>query len=127
MEGYLKNFNTIEEFKQADKQALFHATVHSVRAIPISFLKPTSPNSISPFNGKQIQQSTEQAQPALSPFLLLTFSDLKKFKFYYWFAFPGIVQNPVWEVKDQGWAPADVHMVSDLVKQISPVVSWLTD
>ncbi|KDN42002.1 hypothetical protein RSAG8_07047, partial [Rhizoctonia solani AG-8 WAC10335] len=67
--GTLKNFNIIEEFKAVDKSALFNeladelwAAMHSETALTdLSYL---------------------------NKFLVLTFADLKKYKFYYWFALP---------------------------------------
>ncbi|KAG0655939.1 Autophagy protein 7 [Rhodotorula mucilaginosa] len=43
---------------------------------------------------------------SLNPFLLITFADLKKYRYYYWCAFPAVVQKPGWEVVD-GWSSID--------------------
>ncbi|KAL7410058.1 hypothetical protein BDY24DRAFT_410611 [Mrakia frigida] len=97
--GLLKNFNTIEEFREADKPALFQSVVDSIHS------------------------SLSTSSPSLSPFLLLTFADLKKFKFYYWFAFPGLVQKPAWEVEGEelegGWKRVDSEELST-IKQLIP-------
>lgn len=87
LRGLLKNFNTIEEFKDASKPELLQPLVDSLAA------------TLSP-------GSDESSAPELSPFLLLTFADLKKFRFFYWIAFPGIVQKPAWEVAEAGWVEA---------------------
>jgi ubiquitin-like modifier-activating enzyme ATG7 len=42
----------------------------------------------------------------LNRFILITFADLKKYKYYYWFAFPAFVSKPAWEITNPGWLPA---------------------
>lgn len=74
IKGSMKIVNTIEEFKTIDKMELLNAScttlwedIRSGRAA-----KDTS---------------------LLAPFLLLTFADLKRHVFLYWFAFPSIAPN----------------------------------
>jgi len=33
----------------------------------------------------------------LNPFLIVTFADLKKYRYYYWCGFPALLQKPGWE------------------------------
>jgi ubiquitin-like modifier-activating enzyme ATG7 len=79
LRGSLHNVNTIEEFKAVDKQQFLkdagHDVLERIRADP----KPTF--------------------TTLNPFLLLTFSDLKNFKFYYWFAYPAL--NLTWFIEEK--------------------------
>ncbi|KAG8876401.1 Autophagy protein 7 [Tulasnella sp. 331] len=81
--GSLKNFNTIEDFKNANKQEIFNEAA------------------------KQMWATMDETGDAshLSQFLLITFADLKKYKYYYWFAFPAFISNPPWE-KVGEWQPA---------------------
>ncbi|KAL5639969.1 hypothetical protein ACGC1H_006511 [Rhizoctonia solani] len=89
--GTLKNFNTVEEFKAADKSALFNeladelwTAMHSETALTdLSYL---------------------------NKFLVLTFADLKKYKFFYWFAFPAFVAKPAWEIDSSGWLSAEEQL-----------------
>ncbi|GJN92628.1 hypothetical protein Rhopal_005663-T1 [Rhodotorula paludigena] len=88
LKGTLRNFNTIEEFKQVDKARLLEEL------------------------GDQIwheMTSTASAptHESLNPFLLITFADLKKYRYYYWCAFPALVQKPAWEVVE-GWKEVDL-------------------
>ena len=50
-----------------------------VRQLIASF---TSPDPIATFN----------------PFLLVSYADLKKYTYHYWFAFPALIQKPAWEL-----------------------------
>ncbi len=45
--------------------------------------------------------------PNLNPFLLVTFADLKKYVYHYWFAFPALVAKPGWEISEEGMQSID--------------------
>jgi ubiquitin-like modifier-activating enzyme ATG7 len=83
--GIFKNFNTIEDFKAADKAALINDVVSKIWDSIIT-TKDTS---------------------LLTQFLLITFADLKKYQYFYWFAFPAFVSKPAWQISDNGWKPAN--------------------
>ena len=84
MTGIFKNFNTIEEFKSTEtKKEIFNSVVDSIIA------------------------SFETDSPDLNPFLLVTFADLKKYVYHYWFAFPALVAKPGWEVDEAGLVNVD--------------------
>ncbi|OAX41208.1 E1-like protein-activating [Rhizopogon vinicolor AM-OR11-026] len=82
--GVFKNYNTIEDFKAADKAALCNDVASKIWDSIIS-TKNTS---------------------LLTQFLLITFADLKKYQYVYWFAFPAFVSKPAWEISESGWKPA---------------------
>lgn len=73
--GILVNTNTIEEFRTIDKNKLFQQVTEKLK------------------NAVESGQALENPS-ILSTFLLVTFADLKKYKFYYWFAFPAIIPHP---------------------------------
>nr|VWO96764.1 Ubiquitin-like modifier-activating enzyme ATG7 (ATG12-activating enzyme E1 ATG7) (Autophagy-related protein 7) [Ganoderma boninense] len=88
--GSLKNFNTIEDFKNADKAALFGALADKIWT------------SI----------TVDRLTALLTRFLIITFADLKKYKYYYWFAFPAFAAKPAWEI-DGDWASAESKLGAD--------------
>ncbi|BGP48193.1 Autophagy protein 7 [Rhodotorula kratochvilovae] len=83
LNGTLRNFNTIEEFKRVDKAQLLQELGDQI------WSSITSP-------------ATNTSVATLNPFLLITFADLKKYRYYYWCAFPALVQKPGWQVIE-GW------------------------
>lgn len=70
--GSLKNTNTLQEFKELDKNQY-------LRDRGLKLLEDIK-------TGKAVKDPS-----LLVAFTLITFADLKKYKFYYWFAFPTIV------------------------------------
>ncbi|KAF8328206.1 uncharacterized protein EI90DRAFT_1613500 [Cantharellus anzutake] len=97
--GYFKNFNTIEEFKAADKQLLFNNLCGEIWE---AFKDPNADPS-----------------EFLTRFLLITFADLKKYKFYYWFAFPAFVSKPPWDIEEDGWKLASEEFGTSGLESIS--------
>ncbi|XP_030971081.1 ubiquitin-like modifier-activating enzyme atg7 isoform X2 [Quercus lobata] len=73
--GILYNTNTIESFHALDKKSLLKAEAKKIW------------DDI--HTGKAVEDSA-----VLSRFLLISFADLKKWTFHYWFAFPALVLDP---------------------------------
>ncbi|RDB29505.1 Ubiquitin-like modifier-activating enzyme ATG7 [Hypsizygus marmoreus] len=94
--GTFKNFNTIEDFKAADKTALFNQEAEKI--------------------WDHILKTRNTA--LLSHFLLITYADLKKYKYYYWFAFPAFVSKPAWEIAEDGWRDATDQFSSEALSSI---------
>ncbi|KAH6630974.1 hypothetical protein B0J18DRAFT_394588 [Chaetomium sp. MPI-SDFR-AT-0129] len=79
--GYIKNVNTIEEFKNTDKSAMITDAGRQI--------------------WEAIQDGTIYSVPSLlSSFAILSYADLKKYRFTYWFAFPALHSESTW--KQQG-------------------------
>ncbi|XP_010279100.1 PREDICTED: ubiquitin-like modifier-activating enzyme atg7 [Nelumbo nucifera] len=73
--GILYNMNTLESFRALDKQSLLKAEAKKIWDDICS--------------GK-----AQEDAALLSRFLLISFADLKKWSFHYWFAFPALVLDP---------------------------------
>ncbi|XP_073772262.1 ubiquitin-like modifier-activating enzyme ATG7 [Danio rerio] len=69
--GTLYNTNTLEAFKSTDKKALLDKAANEIWSAIQS--------------GAALEDSS-----ILNKFILLTFADLKKYHFYYWFCFPAL-------------------------------------
>ncbi|OOQ86585.1 Ubiquitin-like modifier-activating enzyme atg7 [Penicillium brasilianum] len=89
-EGMIKNVNTIEDYRNMDKP---HMILQAGKTI-----------------WDAINDGTIYSCPSLlSSFIILSFADLKKYKFYYWFAFPAIHSDPSWVPV----APAESRQAQD--------------
>ncbi|XP_023561682.1 ubiquitin-like modifier-activating enzyme ATG7 isoform X1 [Octodon degus] len=94
--GTLHNTNTLEAFKTADKKLLLEQAADEI--------------------WESIKSGAALENPVLlNKFLLLTFADLKKYHFYYWFCYPALclpesiplIQEPV--ALDQRFSPKQIH------------------
>jgi len=76
-EGIIKNVNTIEEYRSLDKMSMLQQAGRTI--------------------WDAINDGTIYSCPSLlASFLVLSFADLKKYRFSYWFAFPALVMDPPW-------------------------------
>jgi ubiquitin-like modifier-activating enzyme ATG7 len=76
-EGVIKNVNTIEDFKNMDKAAMLQTAARQI--------------------WDAINDGTIYSVPSLlSSFTVLSFANLKKYTFTYWFAFPALHSEPTW-------------------------------
>ncbi|PLB50504.1 autophagy-related protein 7 [Aspergillus steynii IBT 23096] len=76
-EGTMKNVNTIEAYRNTDK---VHLLQESGRTIWDAI----------------IDGSIYSYPSLLSSFLVISYADLKRYKFHYWFAFPALHSDPSW-------------------------------
>ncbi|KAK2733463.1 Autophagy protein 7 [Myotisia sp. PD_48] len=79
-EGIIKNVNRFDEYLNADKSALLNQAGKTI--------------------WDAINDGSIYSCPSLlASFIVLSFADLKKYKFSYWFAFPALQSNPSWSPK----------------------------
>ncbi|PRP80417.1 hypothetical protein PROFUN_11963 [Planoprotostelium fungivorum] len=100
--GVLHNTNTSETFASLDKVVLLDKVAAQIWSDIES--------------GKAIEDSSR-----LNRFLLLTFADLKKHHFYYWFAFPALQLNPAATATPS--IPADQALGADRIDSIREQLS----
>lgn len=82
-EGIIRNFNTIEEFRQVDKAALVERAGKTI--------------------WEAVNDGTIYSCPSLlTSFSAICFADLKKYKFTYHFAFPALHSDPQWRIATPG-------------------------
>ncbi|KAL4768358.1 hypothetical protein BDW60DRAFT_197636 [Aspergillus nidulans var. acristatus] len=89
-EGMIKNVNTIEEYAKVDKMGMLQQSGETI--------------------WDAINNGTIYSCPSLlSAFIILSYADLKKYKFHYWFAFPALHSDPSWIPLEEGCEGAQAH------------------
>lgn len=111
--GRFQNFNTVEEFKAVDKSQLMKDVADQVRHPGRLHLKYLLNNHVQMW--KSLSDSQQDPSSILSSFLLITYSDLKKYRFWYWFAFPAFESAIPWTM-DTEWVPVEREFSDDLVR-----------
>ncbi|CAN6609366.1 ubiquitin-like modifier-activating enzyme Atg7p [Trichomonascus vanleenenianus] len=103
--GSLMNFNTIESFKQLDK-------LEAVRQEGLAIVSAIK-------NGAALNNPA-----VLNEFHVIAFSDLKIYKFYYWFCFPSITTE--WEIAGQqrSVSPEEANALILAVKQFASTENY---
>ncbi|POR34691.1 Ubiquitin-like modifier-activating enzyme atg7 [Tolypocladium paradoxum] len=100
-EGIIKNVNTLEGFRNMDKTAMLQTA------------------------GRQIWDAIHDGSiysipSLLSSFVILSYADLKKYKFTYWFAFPALHSDPQW--KRSG--PSERFTADESTALVDKVGTW---
>ena len=87
--------NTLEEFKNIDKTAILQTSAKQVSlALPFTFT--SSQQQI----WDAINDGTIYSIPSLlSSFTIISFANLKKYTFTYWFGFPALHSDPTWKLE----------------------------
>lgn len=97
MEGEIHNVNTIEEFKLVDKQGfLAQAGEHIATAVA--------------------DGSAWEEPSVMLRFAVLSYADLKKYRFYYWFAFPSVASEWSIQALDAGVLENETLLVADYLR-----------
>ncbi|KAI1402046.1 E1-like protein-activating [Hypoxylon fuscum] len=77
-EGIIRNTNTLEAFRQLDKNEMIHQAARQV--------------------WDAIKDGTIYSVPSLlSHYIILSYADLKKYQMVYWFGFPALHSDPQWK------------------------------
>ncbi|KAI1814022.1 hypothetical protein GGS20DRAFT_441304 [Poronia punctata] len=77
-EGIIKNANTMEAFRQADKVEILNNAARQI--------------------WDAINDGTIYSVPSLlSSYIILSYADLKKYRMTYWFGFPTLPSDPAWK------------------------------
>ncbi|KAL0567985.1 Autophagy protein 7 [Marasmius crinis-equi] len=99
--GVVKNYNTIEEFKAAEKVKLLN------EAADKAIFHPSISSEGSELTQMWLSIQTTRSTLLLNSFILITYADLKKYKYFYWFGFPAFVSKPSWYIDGEvGWTSA---------------------
>lgn len=73
-------------------------------------------------SGTQIWQRANSTDvvtgSSLNPFVVLTFADLKKYRYWYWCGFPALLQKPGWETEGE-WQALDAALGPKEVRPLS--------
>lgn len=80
--GSLVNYNTAAQFTSSDKNDIFNTLAQEILHDLVHSSDPLT---------------------AVTRFTLLTFADLKKYKFYHWAASPALVCRPSWHLTSGAW------------------------
>lgn len=78
VKGTLQNYNTAPQFTSSDKNAIFSDLADEIY--------------------QDLMHSSDPLE-AVMRFTVLSFSDLKKYKFYHWAALPALIAKPNWQLE----------------------------
>lgn len=101
-EGFIKNVNTIEEYRNLDKGAIIHQSGRTVsHRYSTSKFKRRGTNTSNKI-WDAINDGTIYSCPSLlASFSVISFADLKKYKFTYQFAFPVLHSGHFWRLESK--------------------------